>query len=85
MTNQIEPRRPRLNINRSPIPASPIHPLSALVTILLDNLFDIPDLASPEVWVIASPIIGGLCFATTMLIQRYLAKDEWDLPSPKAW
>ena len=77
MTNQIEPRRPQLTINRSPIPASPIHPLSALVTILLDNLFDIPDLAGPEVWIIASPIIGAVCFATTMFIQRYLAKDEW--------
>ncbi|MGA7192295.1 MAG: hypothetical protein WBW94_01600 [Anaerolineales bacterium] len=77
MTNQIEPRRPRLNLNHSPIPASPIHPLSALVTILLDNLFDLPELAGPEVWVITAPIVGGLCFAVTTLVQRYLAKDEW--------
>jgi len=77
MTNQIEPRRPRLNINRSPIPASPIHPLSALVTVILDNLFDLPELAGPEVWVITAPIVGGLCLVTTTLVQRYLAKDEW--------
>src|SRR5271157_937731 len=77
MTNQIEPRRPRLTINRSPIPASPIHPLSALVTVILDNLFDLPELAGPEVWMITSPLVGGLCFVATTLVQRYLAKDEW--------
>ena len=77
MTNQIEPRRPRLPINHSPIPASPIHPLSALVTVLLDNLFDLPELAGPEVWMITSPLVGGLCFVATTLVQRYLAKDEW--------
>jgi len=77
MTNQIEPRRPRLPINHSPIPASPIHPLSALVTVLLDNLFDLPELAGPEFWFFTIPIVGGLCFVATTLVQRYLAKDEW--------
>jgi hypothetical protein len=66
-----------LTINHSPIPASPIHPLSALVTVLLDNLFDLPELAGPEVWMITSPLVGGLCFVATTLVQRYLAKDEW--------
>ena len=77
MTNQIEPRRPRLNFNRSPIPASPVHPLSALVTVILDNLFDLPELAGPEAWIFTAPLVGGLCFVTTTFVQRFLAKDEW--------
>ena len=75
MTNQIEPRRPRLTT--SPIPAAPVHPLSALVTVLLDNLFDLPELAGPEVWIFTAPLVGGLCFVTTTMVQRFLAKDEW--------
>ena len=39
MSNQIEVRRP--------IPAAPIHPLAALATIVLDNLFTIPEIAAP--------------------------------------
>ena len=77
MTNQIEPRRPKLKVNRSLIPASPVHPLSALITVILDNLFDLPELAGPEVWVFTSPIVAGICFLTTTFVQRYLAKDEW--------
>ncbi len=77
MTNQVEPRRPRLTFNRRPIPASPVHPLSALVTVILDNLFNLPELAGPEVWFITAPIVGGLCLLTTTFVQRYLAKDEW--------
>jgi len=76
MTNQIEPRR--LGCRSTIVRFSLTDPSAiALVTVLLDNLFDIPELAGPEVWMITSPLVGGLCFVATTLVQRYLAKDEW--------
>ena len=70
MTNEIEPR------SRA-IPPAPIHPLAALATIVLDNLFSLPEFAGPEVWIITVPLIGGVCFLTTTMVQRFLAKDGW--------
>ena len=69
MNNQIEIRRP--------IPAAPIHPLAALATIVLDNLFTIPEIAAPELWILTIPLIGVTGFVSTLLIQHYLAKDSW--------
>jgi hypothetical protein len=76
MNNQIEPRRP--------VRTPPVHPLAALVTIVLDNLFTIPEIAGPEVWIITIPLIGGVGFVTTLLIQRYVAKDGWGASIAKA-
>jgi len=69
MNNPIELRRP--------IPPSPIHPLAALATIVLDNLFTIPEIAGPEAWILSIPLIGVTGFVTTLFIQHYLAKDSW--------
>ena len=69
MSNQIEVRRP--------IPAAPIHPLAALATIVLDNLFTIPEIAAPELWILTIPLIGVTGFVSTLFIQHYLAKDSW--------
>ncbi len=77
MTNQIEPQRPRLNINRSPIPAAPVHPLSALVTILLDNVFGAVEIVDPLLILLTGLTVGVVNTVTVTLVQRYLAKDEW--------
>jgi hypothetical protein len=69
MTNEIEPRRS--------IPAAPVHPLAALATIVLDNLFALPEFAAPELWILTIPLVGGAGFLATTLVQRYLAKDGW--------
>lgn len=69
MNNQIELRHP--------IPAAPVHPLAALATIVLDNLFTIPEIAVPEAWILTIPLIGLTGFVTTLFIQHYLAKDSW--------
>ena len=69
MSNQIEVRRP--------IPAAPIHPLAALATIVLDNLFTIPEIAAPELWILTIPLVGVTGFVSTLFIQHYLAKDSW--------
>ena len=76
MTNQIEPRRPRLAINRSPIPAAPIHPLAALTTIVLDNMFAVVEL-DPLVIPLTALAAGVINTVAVTFIQRYLAKDEW--------
>ena len=77
MTNQINPQAPMLPEPRHPIPPSPVHPLAALATIVLDNLFAIPEIAGPELWVVTIPLIGGICLLTTTMVQHYLAKDSW--------
>jgi hypothetical protein len=69
MTNAIEPRRP--------IPPAPIHPLAALATIVLDNVFGVFELVDPLALVLTSVSVGVLGTVTTMLVQRHLEKDSW--------
>ena len=71
--SEIVPSEPR---SRS-IPPAPIHPLAALATIVLDNLFSLPEFAGPEVWIFTVPLIGGACLLTTTMVQHFLAKDSW--------
>jgi hypothetical protein len=77
MTNSIEPvkkMRPEL---RHSIPPAPIHPLAALTTIVLDNVFGIFELVDPLALILTSVTVGVLGTLTTTMIQHYLAKDEW--------
>ncbi len=69
MSNQIEIRRP--------IPPSPIHPLAALATIVLDNVFGVFEIVDPLALLVTSFIVGTLGTVTTMLVQHYLAKEDW--------
>ena len=69
MTNEIEPRRP--------IPPAPIHPLSALATIVLDNIFGVVEFVDPLSILLTSLTVGVLGTVTTMLVQHYVAKEEW--------
>lgn len=69
MTNNIEPRHL--------IPPAPIHPLAALLTLVLDNVFGVLEFVDPLAILFTSvilAIVGTLC---TTLIQRYLAQEEW--------
>jgi hypothetical protein len=75
MGNFIEPRRP--------IPAPPIHPLAALVTVVLDNVFGVLELVDPLVILFTSVILTIFGTLSTMLIQRYLAKDGWGRAAAK--
>jgi hypothetical protein len=80
MTNQIEPRRPRLTINRSPIPSSPVHPLAALATLLLDNVsfaVEALEIVDPFLLPLTWFTVGVIDALTVTLVQRYLAEDEW--------
>jgi hypothetical protein len=65
-----------MTIERRPVSAPPIHPMAALVTIVLDGVFTLPEL-DPLLIPIVSPIVGILGLAAVTLVQRYLAKDEW--------
>ena len=69
MTTEIEPRRP--------IPLAPVHPLAALATIVLDNVFGVFEIVDPLALVLTSVSVGILGTVTTTLVQRYLAKDGW--------
>jgi hypothetical protein len=77
MTNAIEPNQPNPVETRRPIPPAPIHPLSALATIVLDNVFGVFEIVDPLALLITSAVVGTLGTVTTMLVQRYLSKDTW--------
>jgi hypothetical protein len=69
VTNAIE--------SRHPIPPAPIHPLAALATIVLDNVFGIFEIVDPLALIVTCVSVGVLGTVTTMFVQRYLAKDGW--------
>ena len=77
MTNQTNSQVPMLTDPRHPIPPAPVHPLAALATIVLDNVFGVIELVDPFTIILTSVSVGVLGTVTTMLVQRYLAKDSW--------
>jgi hypothetical protein len=62
---------------RRSIPPAPIHPMAALTTIVLDNIFGWIEIIDPFALVLTSLSVGVAGFLTTMFVQRYLAKDGW--------
>jgi hypothetical protein len=77
MTSEIEPVKPLPPETRRPVPPAPIHPLAALATIVLDNVFGVFELADPLALVLTSVSVGILGAVTTTMIQHYLSRDEW--------
>ena len=77
MTDQTNPNQLLLPESRHPVPPAPIHPLAALATIVLDNVFGVFELVDPLALILTSIGVGVLGTVTTMLVQRYLAKDSW--------
>lgn len=77
MTNQTKIQIPILPEPRRPFPPAPIHPLAALATLVLDNVFGVIELADPLVLILTSATVGVVATVTTMLVQRYLARDSW--------
>ena len=75
MSNAITPTP--AETERHPVPPAPIHPLAALATIVLDNVFGWFEILDPLALVLTCVTVGGIAFLTTMFVQRYLAKDEW--------
>jgi hypothetical protein len=69
MNNQIEVRRP--------VPPAPIHPLAALATIVLDNIFGVFEFVDPLALLLTSITVGVLGTVTTMLVQHYVAREGW--------
>ncbi len=77
MNNQIEPRKPVQITKRSPVPAAPVHPLAALATLVLDNVFGVVELADPLLLLVTGLTVGTICTVAVTMVQRYMAKDEW--------
>jgi hypothetical protein len=75
MTNEIVPRHP--------IPPAPIHPLAALATLVLDNVFGVFELLDPLALLLTSLGVGVLGTVTTMLVQHYVAKESWGVSVAK--
>jgi hypothetical protein len=62
---------------------APIHPLSALVTVLLDWLWlaiEVPETMSVALLpgiLLTSIVLGVICLVAVTLVQRFLARDDW--------
>lgn len=69
MTNKLEPHHP--------VPPAPIHPLAALVTVILDNVFGTVELLNPLAILFTSVIVATVGALCATLIQRYLAQEDW--------
>ncbi len=69
MNNQIEPHQG--------FPDAPVHPLAALATLLLDNVFGAVELVDPLLLLLTSMSVGTICAVTVSLVQHYISKDEW--------
>ena len=83
MTNAIQPSSGTPPASRSPVPPAPIHPLAALTTIVLDNVFGVIEIVDPLAMVFTSLTVGGIGFLTTLMVQRHMAKDEWGVAAAK--
>ena len=57
--------------------APPIHPLAAFAIIALDGIFGTIEILDPFLMVFTCVGIGVLGCATTAMVQRFLAKDDW--------
>ena len=68
---------------RSPVSAPPIHPLAALVTVALDGVFGVIEIANPLTLLFTCLGVGLLGLASTLLTQRYLARDDWGTAAAK--
>jgi len=77
MADPLKSQLPLLSAPRQPIPPAPVHPMAALATIVLDNIFGIIELVDPLALVLTSIGVGVIGTVTTTLVQRYLAKDGW--------
>lgn len=69
--------------SRTIIPPTPVHPLSAFVTIVIDWLWflvEAPATLSVVGLVALLPIMllsFALCFVSVLLVQRYVSHDDW--------
>jgi hypothetical protein len=77
MTDQTKSPTPLLPAPRHPIPAAPVHPLAAITTVVLDNVFGVFEIIDPLAIIVTSLGVGILGTISTTLVQRYLAKDSW--------
>ncbi len=77
MTEQTNPQGSLLPEKRHPIPPAPIHPLAALSTLVLDNIFGVFEIVDPFLLVLTSVSVGVLNAVATTLVQHFLSKEEW--------
>ena len=66
-----------------PVPAPPIHPLAAFVTIILDGFFAVFEVLDPFLMFVSSGVIGLMGFLSVTMVQRHIAKDEWGVSIAK--
>lgn len=67
---------PRLVDTAESSGGAPIHPLAAILLIVIDNLWNFADWAVID-WVVTIPLSFITVFFPTLLIQRLLKKDRW--------
>ena len=85
MTGAIEPTGGTPGGFRRPIPPSPIHPLAALATIVLDNIFGVVELFDPLAILITSLSVGVVGTLATTLVSISLPGMNGDPRWQRGW
>ena len=71
------------SISRTSIPPTPVHPLSAFITIVIDwfwSMVEVPATLSTVGLVALLPIMlvsMAMCFVSVLLVQRFVSRDDW--------
>jgi hypothetical protein len=72
-----EPVRPERIESPGASSGAPIHPLSAVLLIFVDNLWNLADWAVID-WFLTIPLSFITVFFPVLLIQKLLKKDDWN-------
>jgi hypothetical protein len=73
----VEPVRPtRLSANPERPAGVPVHPLAAMLLLVVDNLWNLADWVVID-WVITIPLSFVTVFFPTLLVQRFLKRDRF--------
>jgi hypothetical protein len=54
----------------------PVHPLAAVILLLVDNLWNLADWTILD-WIVSIPLSFVMVFVPVLFIQRRLMKDRW--------
>lgn len=60
-----------------------IHPASAAVMMVVDNLWTLPEFAGPELWLLTIPLAFLVVLTVTIWIQRRRNRDGWGVALAK--
>lgn len=72
----LPPEPPRFSSARPVVEGPPIHALSALILVVVDSLWLLPEMLAPELWILTIPLCFAAVSVPVYFIQKFLRKDS---------